>query len=69
MKINGADSPAEWGAFVVLRDRQHALLPQLTALAAAYSIKSGPLVGTDSDEHDTVSIDFVTRMYRTLAMR
>jgi hypothetical protein len=43
-----------WGAYLVLRDRRHELVPRLVELANAYSVKTGPLGATDRDEHDAM---------------
>jgi hypothetical protein len=40
-----------WGAFLVLRDSHHQLLPRLTALATDHRVAAGPLTDAQRDEH------------------
>jgi hypothetical protein len=43
-----------WGAYLVLRDQRHELLPQLKALAEAYVVKDNSSIPTERGNHDTM---------------
>jgi hypothetical protein len=43
-----------WGAYVVLRDKHKALIPELLAMADAYQVSGLPVLNTRREQHDAM---------------